>query len=159
MEGGLTNWDGISVEGQTPEPGAENAMRVLKVVSPGLFRTTGTRLVAGREFDWSDIYERHEVALVSESLARELWQDPAAAVGKRIRWGGAGADWREVVGVVAGHARQRLARGAAGDRLLAAAHENSQAATSSVATSRSRSVARWPATKRSSGRFSKRCGP
>jgi predicted permease len=100
MEGGLTNWDSISVEGQIAEPGAENAMRVMKVVSPGLFRTTGTRLVAGREFDWSDIYERHDVALVSESLARELWRDPSAAVGKRIQWGGAGGDWREVIGVL-----------------------------------------------------------
>ncbi len=100
MEGVLTNWDGIGVEDQLREPNAEIAMRTMKTVSPGLFRTTGTRLVAGRELDWSDIYERHTVALVSENLARELWRDPAAAIGKRIRWGGAGADWREVIGVV-----------------------------------------------------------
>ncbi len=39
--------------------------------------------------------------MVSENMARELWGEPAAAVGKRIRIAGRGApDWREIVGVV-----------------------------------------------------------
>jgi ABC-type antimicrobial peptide transport system permease subunit len=41
------------------------------------------------------------VALVSESLARELWQTPEAALGQRIRGGGPAGPWREVIGVVA----------------------------------------------------------
>ena len=39
------------------------------------------------------------VAMVSENLARELWQSPGAALGKRIRENLKG-EWREVVGVV-----------------------------------------------------------
>jgi predicted lysophospholipase L1 biosynthesis ABC-type transport system permease subunit len=40
------------------------------------------------------------VAMVSENLAREIWGDPQAALGKRIRESAA-SDWREIVGVVA----------------------------------------------------------
>ena len=98
MEGVPPNWDGIEVEGQSRETGADFVLRTMKTVSPGLFRTTGTRLVAGRDLEWPDVYEQHAVALVSESLARELWQDPAAALGKRIRWGT--REWREVIGVL-----------------------------------------------------------
>ena len=34
--------------------------------------------------------------MISENLARELWNEPAAALGKRMREGGG---WREIVGV------------------------------------------------------------
>ena len=59
----------------------------------------GNRLLAGRDFNWTDTYERRPVAMISENLARELWHDPAAAIGKRIRETMKGT-WREVVGVV-----------------------------------------------------------
>jgi hypothetical protein len=45
----------------------------------------GNRLIAGREFNWNDTYERRMVAMVSENLARELWQYPELAIGKQIR--------------------------------------------------------------------------
>lgn len=38
--------------------------------------------------------------MVSENLAREMWGEPAAAIGKRIRESSTSA-WREIVGVVA----------------------------------------------------------
>ena len=47
--------------------------------------TMGAPLVAGRDFTWDDIYELRPVAMVSENLARELWGQPSAAIGKRIR--------------------------------------------------------------------------
>ncbi len=49
---------------------------------------------------WTDVYEMRPVAMVSENLARELWKDPASAIGKQIREG-LKAPWREVIGVVA----------------------------------------------------------
>ncbi len=74
--------------------------RQVKVVSPGMFQTLGTPLVAGRDFTWTDLYDKRDVALISENLARELWGSPAAALGKRIReYYGAGGPWREIVGV------------------------------------------------------------
>ena len=53
-------------------------LRRLKFVSPGLLATMGNRLVAGREFTWTDAYQRHPVAMLSENLARELWGDQAS---------------------------------------------------------------------------------
>ncbi len=74
-------------------------IRLFKFVSPGLVKTVGGTLVAGRDFTWTDAYEKRMVAMVSENLARELWQSPSAALGKRIRENLKG-QWREVVGVV-----------------------------------------------------------
>ena len=74
-------------------------LRWLKFVSPGLLGTMGNRLIGGREFNWTDTYERRPVAMVSENLARELWQDPQLAIGKQIRENLTGP-WREVIGVV-----------------------------------------------------------
>jgi putative ABC transport system permease protein len=75
-------------------------IRRYRFVSPGLIKTMGNTLVAGRDFTWTDIYEKREVAMVTENLARELWKEPAAAIGKRVRESLKGP-WREVVGVVA----------------------------------------------------------
>jgi putative ABC transport system permease protein len=74
-------------------------LRNFKFVTPGLLKTMGNRVIAGRDFTWSDVYDKRRVALVSENLARELWREPSAAIGKRIRQN-LKADWREVVGVV-----------------------------------------------------------
>lgn len=74
-------------------------LRRLKFVSPGLLATMGNRLIAGREFTWTDTYQRRPVAMVSENLARELWQHPQRAIGKQIREDLKGP-WREVIGVV-----------------------------------------------------------
>ncbi|HEX6654975.1 MAG TPA: ABC transporter permease [Candidatus Limnocylindria bacterium] len=81
------------------DPGATPPMRWFRYVAPGFFQTIGTRLVAGRDFTWVDLEERRPVAVVSENLARELWREPRAALGRRIREGD-GSPWREVVGVV-----------------------------------------------------------
>ena len=71
--------------------------RQIRFVSPGLFRTLGTPLIAGGDFTWIDIFEERDVAMLSESLAREMWGSPTAALGKRIREGN--GVWRDVVGV------------------------------------------------------------
>jgi predicted permease len=74
-------------------------LRLFKLVAPGYMKTLGTPLVAGRDFTWTDLYGLRRVAMVSESLARELWGQPDAALGKWIRPYAKG-EWREVVGVV-----------------------------------------------------------
>jgi predicted permease len=73
-------------------------LRRFKFVTPGFFQTMGTPLVAGRDYTWTDLEQRRNVVIVSENMARELWRDPAAAIGKRIREG-AKDSWREIVGV------------------------------------------------------------
>jgi putative ABC transport system permease protein len=99
-EGFAPDWDLINVEGQPiMRDGQTPPMRIFKSVSPGLFEAAGTRIVAGRDYTWEDLYSRRNVAIVSENLARELWGTAAAAIGKRVRTLETVA-WREVVGVV-----------------------------------------------------------
>jgi len=74
-------------------------LRRMKFISPGLLDSMRTRLIAGREFTWEDIYQRRPVALLSESLARELWGDPGLAIGKQIT-ANPKDPWREVIGIV-----------------------------------------------------------
>ena len=74
-------------------------LRAYKFVSPRLLEAMGNRLIAGRDFTWTDIYQRRPVAMISENLAREFWHDPRSAIGKRVREDRNGT-WREVVGVV-----------------------------------------------------------
>jgi hypothetical protein len=57
-------------------------------------------MIAGRDLTWAEVYNRRPVALVSQNLARELWGDPRAAIGRHIRVT-LKDDWREVIGVVA----------------------------------------------------------
>ncbi len=75
-------------------------MRLFNYVSPGYFRTAGTKIVAGRDFAWADVYGSRPVGMVSESLAREtIRARPAAAIGKHFReW--QSMPWHEIVGVV-----------------------------------------------------------
>ncbi len=92
--------DPIYAQDKRYAEGALPLIRRFKLVSPGLLGTMGNSLVAGRDFTWNDVYQKHDVVLVSENMARELWQNPAAALGKRIRQSTVAA-WREVIGVVA----------------------------------------------------------
>jgi predicted permease len=75
------------------------ALHRFRMISPGLLKTMGNTLVAGRDFTWTDVYEMRPVAMISENLARELWHDPAKAIGKRIHESPK-AELREIVGVV-----------------------------------------------------------
>ena len=91
--------DVIFARDKSYEQGKIPSLRSFKFISPGLLKTMGNALVAGRDFTWEDAYGKRPVALVSENLAREMWQEPSAAIGKQIHENNNSA-WREVVGVV-----------------------------------------------------------
>ena len=98
MDGFGAGADVVFAEDRQDVPSnAPAPLRRFKYVSPGLLETAGTRLLAGRDFSWTDLYDLRPVGLISESLAREFWNDPAAALGKRIFYANS---WREIVGVV-----------------------------------------------------------
>jgi len=99
MEGFGSMWDSIFAENKTYQANEIPPLRFYKYVSPEFFHTAGTRIVAGREMTWTEVYGRRPVVLVSNNLARELWGTPSAALGKRIREFD-GMPWREVIGVV-----------------------------------------------------------
>ncbi|MBV9888991.1 MAG: ABC transporter permease, partial [Acidobacteria bacterium] len=99
LQGYESGWDQIMAEGQNYPKDEIPPMRLYKFVSPGFFATAGTRLIAGRDFTWSDIYEVRSLVMISDGLAREMWGSPQAAVGKRVREF-SNAPWNEVIGVV-----------------------------------------------------------
>jgi predicted permease len=96
MDGSEPMWDSITPEGESEAEGERGPMRSFVYISPGYFRAAGTRLAAGRDLTWSDIYGQRPYVMVSANLAREVWGSPSNAIGKRIR----GRPWLEVIGVV-----------------------------------------------------------
>jgi putative ABC transport system permease protein len=99
MEGFDSGWDTIFIEGKIYPKGVLPPLHFYKHVSPGFFAAAGTRLIAGRELTWDEVYGLRSVVMVSENLAREAWGTPANAIGKRLTED-PGLPWREVIGVI-----------------------------------------------------------
>jgi len=96
--GAEPNWNGIYIEGNN-DHAEDPSLRLFNYVSPGYFRTAGTKIVTGRDFEWADVYGFRPVGILSEGLARELWGSPRAAIGKHFtEW--PSMPWHEVIGVV-----------------------------------------------------------
>jgi predicted permease len=99
MEGFDSDWDCIFARDKVYPDNVMVPLRLYKYISPGLLQTSGTRLVAGREFTWNEVYGLRPVVMISENLAREIWGTPSAAVGKQLREFKA-MPWHEVIGVI-----------------------------------------------------------
>jgi predicted permease len=91
-------WDDLFFQGKT-YTNQEAPMRLYNYVSPGYFHTAGTKIVAGRDFTWTDTYGKRPVGILSENLARECCGSAQAAIGQHFREY-EGMPWHEVVGVV-----------------------------------------------------------
>lgn len=98
LEGISNPNDLVYAEDKTYAPGQIPPLRAYRYISPGFLKVDGTPLIAGRDFTWTDVYQKRHVAVVSENLASEMWGSPQAALGKRVR-SGLKDDWREIVGV------------------------------------------------------------
>jgi predicted permease len=99
MEGFDSDWDEIFAQDKTYPTDQIAPVRLFKRVSPGFYQAAGTRIIAGRDLTWSEVYDLRPVVMVSESLAREMWDTPSAALGKRLRES-PGMPWHEVIGVI-----------------------------------------------------------
>jgi predicted permease len=99
MEGFDSDWDAIYTRDTAFSDDVLPPLRPFKHVSPGFFGTAGTRIVAGRELTWTEVYSLRPVVMVSENLARELWGSPSAAIGKQLTEFPK-MPWHEVIGVV-----------------------------------------------------------
>lgn len=95
MEGTKAFWSLTYAEGKTYK--GDPPLRLFNYISPGFFHTLGTRLVAGRDFTWKEMYDLELKGIVSENFAREEWGGTDAAIGKRIRT--LSGSWYEVIGV------------------------------------------------------------
>ena len=89
----------LMAERDAPDVARNRPLRSYKYVSPDYFTTVGTRVVAGREYTWSDLDALRPVVIVSNGLAVEHWGSAAAAIGQRVRTNPT-STWRQVIGVV-----------------------------------------------------------
>ncbi len=88
-----------ALRGRPELPGGTTAASPpVQVRCARLFSDNGHPADHGTRFH-TDIYDQRPVAMISENMARELWREPAAAIGKRIREGMKDS-WREIIGVV-----------------------------------------------------------
>lgn len=97
MDGIEPAWNNIFLEGKNEQAGSA-PMRLFNFISPGYFQSVGTRLVAGRDYTWDDIYGFRPVVIISANLARESWGSEQAAIGKHLRIMPTQA-WINVIGV------------------------------------------------------------
>lgn len=98
----LTNYNmgsGLRVEGRLYQAGEQPVGAPITAVNPDYFRTMDIGLRAGRLFTDGDAAGAPSVALLNESLARQLFphEDP---VGKRLAIAGSGAAWTTIIGIV-----------------------------------------------------------
>jgi predicted permease len=98
MDGRGSN-QGIHVEEFPIAEDQAAPLRRFKWISPGYFETLGVPLLAGRDLSWADVHTRARAVVVTENFASQYWENPNAALGKRIREG-RDQPWREIVGVV-----------------------------------------------------------
>ena len=84
----------IAVEGYEAAPG-ELPVVEYSEVGPGYFTTTGTVLVAGRDFSMADSERTVPVAVVNEVMVQRFWRGESP-VGKRFQVKGR---WMQIVGV------------------------------------------------------------
>ena len=96
MEGVEAGWDLVFVEGKTYQ--GDPPLRLFNYASPGYFGALGTRLVAGRDFSWKEIYDLEPKVVISENFAQESFGSADAAIGKRIH-AYPPQLWYEVIGV------------------------------------------------------------
>jgi len=107
---GPIGWD-VPYEFEFEASGGLKAGRVLpksnfEVVTPGYFKTVGTPLLQGRDFDAHDSEDAEPVVIVSRALADRIRAAGHQPLGYRVRLGLGPQVWRKVV-AVCGDARYR----------------------------------------------------
>jgi predicted permease len=97
----------FSTEGRVSAPGDEDPRANFRTVSPGFFAALGVPLIAGRDFNELDRPGAEPVVIVSQSLARRMFQEQDA-VNRHLQWTdvymkfiGVSPQPRRIIGVVA----------------------------------------------------------
>ena len=100
---GGSNWGtDVAVEGFQRGPDIDSNARYNEV-GPAYFTTLGMQILAGREFDESDVQGAPKVAVINEAFARKFNLDPRQAVGKFMSSNPGASDGEldtEIVGLV-----------------------------------------------------------
>jgi putative ABC transport system permease protein len=91
----------VTVEGRTYEKGEEPNIG-FTAVTPHMYRTLDVRILQGRDFTDAEAEAKRPLAIVNETMAKQLWpnQEP---LGRRFKVAGTetGDEWFTVIGVAA----------------------------------------------------------
>jgi putative ABC transport system permease protein len=89
----------VIIEGKTVPKGEEPSISLVGT-TPRLRQTLNVSLVAGRDLTETEETTRSPMALVNQTMAKQLWpgQDP---LGRRFRMTGDSQEWFTIVGVIA----------------------------------------------------------
>jgi predicted permease len=100
MHGG-GNVNPFLVQGQTMDDEGARISRRHKWIGPGYLETMQIPLLVGRNVTWDDVHGRAPVALLSETLAREVFGSAQEALGQYVAARPDPPVWKEVIGIVA----------------------------------------------------------
>jgi putative ABC transport system permease protein len=89
----------VMIEGKTVQKGEEPSITLVGA-TPRLRQTLNVSLLAGRDLTEAEEATRSPMALINQTMAKQLWpgQDP---LGHRFRMTGDAQDWFTVVGIIA----------------------------------------------------------
>jgi predicted permease len=79
----------------TEQSAPENTALAMFAVTPDFFQTLDVKIMAGRDFNEGDLYER--AVIVNEAFVRKMEWTPWDAIGREVTVGGQGK--REIIGV------------------------------------------------------------
>jgi len=75
----------FTVEGYAKADGEDDPRASFRTVSPGFFRSLGVPIVAGRDFNADDVADSEKVVIISESVARRMF-NTGDAVNRKLMW-------------------------------------------------------------------------
>ena len=97
----------FSVEGYAKADGEDDPRSSFRTISPGFFRSLGVPIIAGRDFNADDRSDSEKVVIISESVARRMFNNQDA-VNRKLMWTdpvmkfiGISTGGRRIVGIAA----------------------------------------------------------
>ena len=97
----------FSAEGYAKVDGEDDPRASFRTVSPGFFKSLGVPIIAGRDFNADDLATSEKVVIISESVARRMFNSQDA-VNRKLMWTdpvmkfiGISTGGRRIVGVAA----------------------------------------------------------
>jgi predicted permease len=97
----------FTVEGYAKANGEDDPRASFRTVSPGFFKSLGVPIIAGRDFNADDLADSEKVVIISESVARRMFNS-GDALNRHLMWTdpvmkfiGISTGGRRIVGVAA----------------------------------------------------------
>jgi len=97
----------FTVEGYAKANGEDDPRAAFRTISPGFFKSLGVPIIAGRDFNADDRTDSEKVVIISESVARRMFNS-GEAVNRKLMWTdpvmkfiGVSTGGRRIVGIAA----------------------------------------------------------